>query len=129
MRKNCLECSTPIIGRVDKKYCCNYCRSSANNKRNKTRNSSILKVNKVLKRNREILKGLYAKNQLEIEQEHLLLKGFVFNFFTGQKIIHQLKVNFCYDYAWANSKNGKVNIIKLGSSADLKRLNKINQVI
>ena len=35
--RECLECGEPLKGRVDKKFCSDYCRNSHNNKVNKDR--------------------------------------------------------------------------------------------
>ena len=55
MERLCMECSTPVKGRADKKFCDDQCRSSYYN-RTKMKEISVTKnINKILKKNRQIL--------------------------------------------------------------------------
>ena len=56
--KLCVECETPLIGRVDKKFCNDMCRNSYNNLLNKDANEYVRKVNVILRKNRRILSSL-----------------------------------------------------------------------
>ena len=41
MKKKCLECKDPIIGRADKKFCSDQCRNTYNNKLNSDSNNFV----------------------------------------------------------------------------------------
>ena len=43
-----MECQTPLIGRIDKKFCNDMCRNSYNNNINKDANEYVRKVNVIL---------------------------------------------------------------------------------
>ena len=51
MDKKCPECGEKIIGRVDKKFCSDYCRNSYNNKINKDSKNLIRNINNRLRKN------------------------------------------------------------------------------
>ena len=44
MEKKCLECESPLVGRVDKKFCSDYCRNSYNNKINTNNNFFTINI-------------------------------------------------------------------------------------
>ncbi|MEL6987691.1 MAG: DUF2116 family Zn-ribbon domain-containing protein, partial [Bacteroidota bacterium] len=46
MRKVCPECGTKILGRADKVYCSDQCRSTYNNKKTKVKKSCISNTNR-----------------------------------------------------------------------------------
>ena len=81
--KTCLECDQKLIGRVDKKFCNDYCRNSYNNRANKVVNDYV-KVNVILRKNRRILAQLMAgKDKTKTTKEELLLNGFNFYYYTN----------------------------------------------
>ncbi len=96
--KTCSNCNREIFGRADKKFCSDYCRSTFNNKENSLTNSYMLKVNKVLRKNRKILASLNPKGKTKIHIQKLQDKGFRFNYFTNQYITQKgVTYYFCYD--------------------------------
>ena len=87
--KLCLECETPLIGRVDKKFCNDMCRNSYNNLLNKDANEYVRKVNVILRKNRRILSSLMNGSEKgKATKEQLLLNGFNFYYYTN---IYQTK--------------------------------------
>ena len=58
VEKLCLECNQPLFGRIDKKFCNDYCRNSYNNRSNKVANDYVRKVNVILRKNRKIITSL-----------------------------------------------------------------------
>ena len=87
--KLCLECETPLIGKVDKKFCNDKCRNSYNNLLNKDANEFVRKVNVILRKNRRILSSLMnGADKGKATKEQLLINGFNFYYF---KIFTKLK--------------------------------------
>jgi len=83
-KKLCFECSQPLIGRIDKKFCNDMCRNSYNNKINKDANDYVRKVNVILRKNRRILSRLMdGKEKSKSTKEELLLNGFNFYYYTN----------------------------------------------
>ena len=94
-------CDDPLIGRTDRKYCSDQCRYLANNKNKQETERPILDANKILRRNRAILKKLCPSGKATIRKEILDAMGYDVNFFssiflTGKKMIYYL----CYDYGF-----------------------------
>ena len=82
--KLCLECETPLIGRVDKKFYNKMCRNSYNNILNKDANEYVRKVNVILIKNRRILSYLMNDSEkVKATKEQLLLNGFNFYYYTN----------------------------------------------
>jgi len=63
-QKVCLHCNKELIGRADKKFCDKQCRNDYNNTQNVTTNNYIRKVNRIIKKNRNILEELTPKRQI-----------------------------------------------------------------
>ena len=94
--KLCLECETPLIGRVDKKFCNDMCRNSYNNLLNKDANEYVRKVNVILRKNRRILSSLMnGADKGKANKEQLLLNGFNFYYYTN---IYETKQGKKYYY-------------------------------
>lgn len=97
----CLDCRSKLVGRTDKKFCGDHCRSHYNNKLNKNRNPELKKINSVLKKNAGILKTFKENDMMLVTQDLLVAAGFNFHFYT-----HQLQgleneiYNCCYGYAY-----------------------------
>ena len=58
MNKLCPECGDKIIGRADKKFCCDACRNSHNNALNKDSKNLVRNINNRLRKNYRILESL-----------------------------------------------------------------------
>lgn len=81
--KTCLECGDAIIGREGKKFCCDCCRNSFNNKVNKDCHNFMRNINNTLRRNYRILSELNTDGKGKTSRKTLLDKGFDFEFFTN----------------------------------------------
>ena len=55
MKKNCLECGESFTGRIDKKFCSDYCRNTYNNNINKESKNLVRNTNNRLRKNYKIL--------------------------------------------------------------------------
>ena len=56
--RKCLYCGEPIIGRVDKKFCCDSCRNSYNYEKTHKQVNVVRKINGILARNHNILEEM-----------------------------------------------------------------------
>lgn len=99
--KKCLWCGAPVIGRVDKKFCSDQCRSSYNNNLNSHDLSYIRKINTILKRNRSILCTLNPNGKTKVNVGKLRANGFDFRYFTNEyHTQHGTRYLFCYDQGY-----------------------------
>lgn len=95
--KNCLECGIPIKGRIDKKFCSDYCRNTYNNKVDKGSKNMIRNVNNRLRRNYKTLTQLNTSGKTKITRVKLLSSNFDFNTFTS---IYTTKTGNTYFYVY-----------------------------
>ncbi len=105
---HCLTCQNKLYGRSDKKFCNSHCRNEFNNKRYTASNHYIRTVNRVLKRNRDIIRQLTTTNQKsQVTYNELSLHGFSFSHFTTSYTTKANKTYFfCYDYGYLKLDNG-----------------------
>ncbi len=81
--KECLECGEILIGRIDKKFCADYCRNSYNNRVNKDSKNLIRNINNRLRKNYKILSQLNITGKTKVTRTKLYDQGFDFQFFTS----------------------------------------------
>jgi hypothetical protein len=96
-QKKCLECDTVIIGRIDKKFCSDYCRNTYNNKVNTESKNLIRNTNNRLKKNYKILTELNVSGKTKITRSRLNNQNFDFNYFTS---IYTTKTGNVYHYVY-----------------------------
>ena len=109
----CLQCDEIIIGRIDKKFCGAQCRNSFNNKRKRETEKQIVEVNRILRRNRKILKQFNPEGKTTIRKEYLEKLNFDFKYHTHTfTTIHHNTYKFCYEYGYLDLDDGiKVLIV------------------
>lgn len=101
MERVCLECGSPLMGRVDQKFCSDQCRNTYNNRMNKDENAYMKNVNNRLRKNRRILKELNPDGKAKVKKQTLQARGFNFKFFTNVYTTKEGKVYyFCYEYGY-----------------------------
>lgn len=114
-KKICLNCGKPLQGRVDKKFCDDYCRNNYNNQQNADSTNLIRNINHALKRNRHILHSLIpeGENLAKIPKEKLIRDGFNFKYFTHT---YQNKkgnlYHYCYDFGYLELEGDWFLIVK-----------------
>ena len=96
-KKECLECTETLIGRIDKKFCSDYCRNAYNNKVNKDSKNLIRNINNRLRKNYKILSELNTSGKTKVTRTKLYDKGFDFQFFTS---IYKTKTGNTYFYIY-----------------------------
>ncbi len=114
MKKECLECTTEIHGRIDKKFCSDYCRNAYNNKVNKDSKNLIRNINNRLRKNYRILDSFSLKDgKTNTTRTKLLDKGFDFDFITN---LYTTKKGttyfFVYDLGYLPLDNDYYMIVK-----------------
>jgi len=98
MTNTCLECKEPIKGRSDKKFCSDACRNTFNNKFNKDSTNLMRKVNRTLRKNRQILAKLNPNGKSKTTKKILLQNDFDFSYHTNTYTTKNGKVYyFCYE--------------------------------
>ena len=101
VEKKCIECSTAIKGRVDKKFCSDQCRSAYNNKLNSDDTNHMRNVNNILRKNRRILLDLNPDGKSKVSKARLNARGFDFNFFTSTyKTREGARYFYCYEQGY-----------------------------
>lgn len=104
-KKLCLSCGKALKGRVDKKFCDDYCRSNFNNlQKAKDKTSEYVKnINNSLIKNRKILESVLPEKEEMAKTTHdkLVQKGFLFKYHTHTyKNKKEQTYFFCYDYGY-----------------------------
>ncbi|WP_026837239.1 hypothetical protein [Gillisia sp. JM1] len=97
MQKACPECGEKIVGRIDKKFCSDYCRNAYNNKINKDSTNLVRNVNNLLRKNYRILQELNPTDKTKTTKSKLLAKGFNFEYFTS---IYTTKTGTVYYFVY-----------------------------
>jgi hypothetical protein len=96
-KKECLECEEPLKGRIDKKFCSDYCRNAFNNRVNKDSKNLIRNINNRLRKNYKILTEINTTGKTKVTRTKLYDKGFDFQFFTS---IYTTKTRNTYFYIY-----------------------------
>ena len=113
--KVCISCNKNLHGRIDKKFCNDYCRNTYNNRLNSDGNNYIRNINHSLRKNRRILESLLPGGQAitKTTKQQLHSKGFVFTYFTH--LYTNKKGNayyFCYDHGYLVLEGERVLIVR-----------------
>ena len=113
VKPTCLECSESFAGRVDKKFCSDYCRNVYNNKINKDGKKLIRNVNNRLRKNWRILEELNPKGKGTVSKKKLDMKGFDFNYITEIYTTKAGKIYyFCYDQGYSDLEKELYMLVK-----------------
>ncbi len=113
--KNCLACGKPLKGRVDKKFCDDFCRNSYNNQLKSSSNGLVRNINNALGKNRRILESLLPETEetAKASKEKLIRLGFQFKYITH---IYTTKTGksyfFCYEYGYLPLENDWYLIVR-----------------
>ena len=110
IEKKCPACNEIVKGRTDKIFCSPFCKSSYHYKKNiDCDDNMFIRIDKILKKNRRILKSYNKSGKSTVRKETLLKEGFNPKYFT-----HYWKGNnnnlylFCYEYGFMET-NVNVN--------------------
>ncbi|MFM7838034.1 MAG: DUF2116 family Zn-ribbon domain-containing protein [Chitinophagaceae bacterium] len=114
--KHCLACGKTVRGRTDKKFCDDYCRNGYNNQLKRLTLEPLKAINKVLRRNRNILERVVSKvahRPVTISKEDLLQEGFYFKYITHALTTPQGDTcYYCYDFGYMQLEEESVMIVQ-----------------
>lgn len=98
----CLACGKPVKGRIDKKFCDDYCRNVYNNQAKLDESTLVRQVISTLKKNRRILAELLGEEGLVKQSKTKLLEaGFQFKYHTHLYTNQKGQVYyFCFEYGY-----------------------------
>ena len=112
MKQKCKYCKENFVGRIDKKFCSRECRNAYNNKQTRENEKFILDTNKILRKNRKILKQFSPEGKTTIRIEYLNKMNFDFRFHTHTYLTkHNNLYKFCYEYGYLILDDEKVLIV------------------
>jgi hypothetical protein len=114
MERKCLECNASIKGRVDKKFCSDYCRNAYNNKLNKDSKNLVRNINNRLRKNYRILDSFsLVDGKTRTSKTRLLDKGFDFDYITNLYTTKKgTTYYFVYDLGYLPLDNDYYMIVK-----------------
>lgn len=117
--RKCLNCETPVFGRSDKKFCSDDCRNEYNYAHNKDITNEVRRVNRILRKNRNILKELNPKGKAKYKKKRLLKEGLNLNYFTSMYQAQNGNTYFfCYDQGYIALDNDWYALVEKQEYAD-----------
>ena len=97
----CEDCGKALLGRIDKKFCNDSCRNAHYNKVNRISNNQVRQINRILKKNRDILAQLNTEETTKTKGKVLTRLGFNFEYHTNIYTTKTGKIYyFCYDHGY-----------------------------
>ncbi len=118
--RSCLQCGKAVRGRLDKKFCDDYCRNAYNNRQKADKNNLIRNINNALLKNRRILESV-VKPEEELgkcPRQRLAEAGFDFRYHTHQYLNKKGQTyNFCYEYGYLPLEGDWVLVVRRGSKS------------
>ncbi len=114
MEKKCLDCGAEIKGRVDKKYCSDYCRNAYNNQLNKDSKNLVRNINNRLRKNYRILDSFKLnEGKTRTTKTRLMDRGFDFDYITNLYTTKKGSTYyFVYDLGYLPLKHDYYMIVK-----------------
>jgi hypothetical protein len=111
--KRCVECSMPVRGRADKKFCDDQCRSSHYNRTKIEENNLTKNVNQILKKNRQILSEFNPEGKTRTSRNKLFAAGFNFQYHTQTHLTQKGNTYiFCYEYGYLDLGGDVLLLVK-----------------
>lgn len=110
-----MECSKVLRGRMDKKFCDDYCRNSYNNKLNSVSVNHVRNINNALAKNRRILESFIPQDEemTKAPKDRLLAAGYNFTYCTHlYKNKKGNQYTFCYEFGFMELDNNWLLIVK-----------------
>ncbi|WP_035805360.1 DUF2116 family Zn-ribbon domain-containing protein [Lunatimonas lonarensis] len=111
----CLSCGKAIQGRIDKKFCDDYCRNAFNNQRTASNSKVIRNINNALKKNRNILAALLGDRDdtIKTTKQKLIEEGFQFKYLTHTYTNKKGNIyGYCYDHGYLKLDNDWFLIVR-----------------
>lgn len=111
----CMNCRKIIVGRSDKKFCSDECRTMFNNRKYRERYYGMTRIDRILKKNHSIIDSLYKKGKRKIAFSALFGMGFNFEYVTSMRESPDMYSSYvagCYNYFYIVGFDGMVSIRK-----------------
>lgn len=99
-KKLCAYCGEIITGRSDKRYCSSHCRFMQHREMRRKMEEPVIRMNKILRKNRGILKSLCPKGKATVRREVLEAMGYDFTMFCSAFTTTRGVYYICYEYAF-----------------------------
>lgn len=96
-KRQCQQCGEALVGRIDKKFCSDYCRNAFNNTVDRESKNMIRNVNNRLRKNYRILTDLNTHGKTKVTRNKLLDAGFNFTLCTS---FYRTKAGKTYAYIY-----------------------------
>lgn len=113
MERLCLDCGQKIIGRADKKFCDDQCRSNYNNRQRADDLNQVKIINHILLKNRRILTQLNTTGKTKVAKNKLEKAGFNFAYFTHlYQTAKGHSYYFCYEHGYLPLENDLYLLVK-----------------
>lgn len=113
MKKSCIECGDEYMGRADKRFCSDQCRTSHHNRLNSDVHNFMRNINNTLRKNRRILANLNPYGKTKVSKTDLLDLGFKFSYFTNIYITKSGKeYRFCYEQGYLKLEDGTFALVE-----------------
>ena len=116
--KRCLQCGEPITGRADRRFCSSACKNAWHYANRKVKHRIFKSVDRILHRNRNVLKSYYQYSQGTrfVPIDRLINKGFNPDVFTGIRISGTTgeKLRIVYDYIFVLDPSRGIKIMFRG---------------
>lgn len=114
MERKCIHCGAPFQGRMDKKFCCDDCRTEYHNKIRRQREKGLREINHILSQNWRILSAQLRKGRRLISVSELAAHDFNFEIYTSmRKTFPGRRIYGCYNLAYRISRTGYVHIFPI----------------
>lgn len=112
--KECPNCARAFNGRANQRFCSSTCRIQFNNNKIRDAREPVVEINKVLYRNRAVLKDLYHRFGSDpIELKLLNRSDYNKRYYTHHTRSQNNELyTWCYDYAWIISGEHHIQITK-----------------
>jgi predicted nucleic acid-binding Zn ribbon protein len=113
--RDCLACGKAVKGRVDKKFCDDYCRNAFNNRQNSDQNNYVRNINNILRKNRRLLELVIpaGEGMGKCARKKLADQGFNFKYHTHQYTNRKGDTyHFCYDFGYLPLEGEWLLIVK-----------------
>ncbi len=100
------------FGRIDKKFCSDQCRNTFNNRKSRGNTNFVKGINRILKKNRNILSSLNPSGKTKTTKTKMMEEGFNFRYHTNTYVTRAGKTyQFCYDQGYIELEDGYVALV------------------
>lgn len=115
--RTCPICQAKIVGRTDKKFCSDDCRANYHNRKNRNKNRPIKRIERILKRNRQILIEVEKQGVFYISLTLLEKMGFDFEYCTRKRSYGDQTEISCYDKSYNIVQEAGGTYVRIQGSA------------